>query len=75
MPKDCQYQPDCEPNPGDSPLSRPDKVTEAIIETAIRITMDEGLDAARAYLRKHDVSSWIALRVLNPNSSFRRKSS
>lgn len=74
MPKDSQSQPDCEPNPGRTTLSRPDKITEAIIETAIRITMDEGLAAARAYLRKYDVDSWTAMRVLSRNSSFRRKS-
>lgn len=54
-------------------ISRPDKETEEIIENAIRMATEVGMAAAEAYLQKHNVSKWTALRVLSQDPRLRRK--
>ena len=54
-------------------LSRPDTVTEQIIETAVRMVMEVGLTAAENYLRNHGVGIKTSLRVLGHNPRARRR--
>lgn len=53
--------------------SRPDIVTEEIIEVAVQIAMEVGLSAAEEYLNSYGVSTWTSLRVLSQNDMIRRK--
>lgn len=55
------------------PVSRSDKLTEEIIETAVTMVMQEGRAAAAAYLRSQGISTWTSLRVLQADPSIRRK--
>ena len=54
--------------------SRPDTETEKIIDTAVRMVMEEGLTAAEEYLHSKGVNRRTSLRVLSYNSCVRRKS-
>ena len=69
MPKDYESTPD----QASLLASRPDKETEEIINTAVRMVMEVGMAAAEAYLHRHNVNKWTALRVLSHSPETRRK--